>query len=105
MATKKTTTALAVKNDNVSFLAGEAAQFAVRLGVELSGSVEERADMAAEHMNRSQRHMLASGVLLASIKAETEHGQFTELLEERGFVEGNHGEPAQFVVEKAFAER
>ena len=24
---------------------------------------------------------------------------------ERGFVEGNHGEPAQFVVEKAFAER
>ena len=23
----------------------------------------------------------------------------------RGFVEGNHGEPAQFVVEKAFAER
>jgi ferredoxin--NADP+ reductase len=28
-----------------------------------------------------------------------------ELLGERGFVEGNHGEPAQFVVEKAFAER
>ena len=27
------------------------------------------------------------------------------LLEERGFVEGNHGEPADFVVEKAFAER
>jgi ferredoxin--NADP+ reductase len=27
------------------------------------------------------------------------------LLAERGFVEGNHGEPAQFVVEKAFAER
>jgi ferredoxin/flavodoxin---NADP+ reductase len=27
------------------------------------------------------------------------------LLNERGFVEGNHGEPAQFVVEKAFAER
>jgi ferredoxin--NADP+ reductase len=27
------------------------------------------------------------------------------LLTERGFVEGNHGEPAQFVVEKAFAER
>jgi ferredoxin--NADP+ reductase len=27
------------------------------------------------------------------------------LLGERGFVEGNHGEPAQFVVEKAFAER
>ncbi|MFT6670212.1 MAG: ferredoxin--NADP+ reductase [Afipia broomeae] len=28
-----------------------------------------------------------------------------KLLEERGFVEGNHGEPADFVVEKAFAER
>jgi len=28
-----------------------------------------------------------------------------ELLSKRGFVEGNHGEPAQFVVEKAFAER
>jgi len=28
-----------------------------------------------------------------------------ELLNARGFVEGNHGEPAQFVVEKAFAER
>ena len=27
------------------------------------------------------------------------------LLGERGLVEGNHGEPAQFVVEKAFAER
>src|SRR5207245_3056537 len=26
------------------------------------------------------------------------------LLNGRGFVEGNHGEPAQFVVEKAFAE-
>jgi len=23
----------------------------------------------------------------------------------RGFVEGNHGEPADFVIEKAFAER
>jgi ferredoxin--NADP+ reductase len=27
------------------------------------------------------------------------------LLTGKGFVEGNHGEPAQFVVEKAFAER
>jgi ferredoxin/flavodoxin---NADP+ reductase len=27
------------------------------------------------------------------------------LLSDRGFVEGNHGEPGQFVVEKAFAER
>jgi len=28
-----------------------------------------------------------------------------KLLEDRGFVEGNHGEPGDFVVEKAFAER
>jgi ferredoxin/flavodoxin---NADP+ reductase len=28
-----------------------------------------------------------------------------ELLGAKGFVEGNHGEPGQFVVEKAFAER
>jgi ferredoxin--NADP+ reductase len=28
-----------------------------------------------------------------------------ELLSARGFAEGNHGEPGQFVVEKAFAER
>ncbi len=27
------------------------------------------------------------------------------LLLDRGFIEGNHGEPGQFVVEKAFAER
>jgi ferredoxin--NADP+ reductase len=27
------------------------------------------------------------------------------LLSDAGFAEGNHGEPAQFVVEKAFAER
>ena len=27
------------------------------------------------------------------------------LLVGKGFTEGNHGEPAQFVVEKAFAER
>ena len=27
------------------------------------------------------------------------------LLKGQGFVEGNHGEPGQFVVEKAFAER
>jgi ferredoxin/flavodoxin---NADP+ reductase len=27
------------------------------------------------------------------------------LLAARGFVEGNHGEPGQFVVEKAFVER
>ena len=33
------------------------------------------------------------------------HHWIRALLNARGFVEGNHGEPAQFVVEKAFAER
>jgi ferredoxin--NADP+ reductase len=28
-----------------------------------------------------------------------------EMLDGRGFIEGNHGEPGQFVIEKAFAER
>jgi len=28
-----------------------------------------------------------------------------EMLDARGFIEGNHGEPGQFVIEKAFAER
>ena len=27
------------------------------------------------------------------------------LLRHKGFIEGNHGEPGQFVVEKAFVER
>lgn len=30
---------------------------------------------------------------------------FRRILDERGFVEGNHGEPGDFVVEKAFVER
>jgi ferredoxin--NADP+ reductase len=28
-----------------------------------------------------------------------------ERLDGHGFIEGNHGEPGQFVIEKAFAER
>lgn len=63
----------------------DVAAFAGGLGIDLTGSIDERANLAAEHMNRSQRHMLASGLLLASIKAECEHGRFAELVEERGF--------------------
>lgn len=112
MAKKATTprTAVAAKTDNVvGFdLAGEAAQFAIRLGVELSGSVEDRADLAAEHMSRSQRHMLAAGVLLMSIKQEADHGKFTELLESRGFEERaaqRSMQYAQFVLSRPEDER
>lgn len=85
------------KSDNVAVLAPAAGQglaitdevhsFAATLGIELSGTLDERADRAAEHMNRSQRHMLASGLLLASIKNACEHGEFLELIQDRGFEE------------------
>lgn len=72
------------KSDDVVAFDGMA-EFAVRLGVELSGSVEERADSAAQHMSRSQRHMLASGILLLSIKSDCDHGRFNELIADHSF--------------------
>lgn len=90
MAKKNTTTAVATveaKSADVGAFAATAqiTAFAQGLGIDLTGTVDERANMAAEHMNRSQRHMLASGLLLASIKAECEHGKFVSVVEERGF--------------------
>lgn len=90
MAKAPKTTAVAVvdaKLPNVGQFArsGEAIAFAAALGVDLEGPLNDRADLAAAHMNRSQRHMLASGLLLASIKADCDHGEFTRLTEERGF--------------------
>lgn len=76
------------KTDIVSLFeshAVEAAEMAEQLGVDLKVSVADRVDMAATHMSRSQRHMLAAGILLASIKADSEHGQFIPLIESRGF--------------------
>lgn len=66
------------KNDDV-------VAFAVRLGADLGATLSERADSAAAHMNRSQRSMLAAGLLLASIRSECQHGEFLALIEERGF--------------------
>ena len=40
--------------------------------------------------------LCGSPAMLADLRA---------ILEQRGFVEGNHSEPGQFVVEKAFVER
>lgn len=78
------------------------------LHIDLTGSHDERANMAAEHMNRSQRHMLAAGLLLASIKAECDHGEFTALVAARGFEERAARKAmqyAQFVLSQPEAER
>jgi ferredoxin--NADP+ reductase len=32
-------------------------------------------------------------------------GEMRELLDDRDFAEGNHGEPGEFVIEKAFVEK
>ncbi|MBN9587364.1 MAG: ferredoxin--NADP reductase, partial [Afipia sp.] len=55
-------------------------------------------DIALPGLNSAQDRVMMCGspALLVDMK---------ELLIDRGFVEGNHGEPADFVIEKAFAER
>lgn len=68
-------------------ITADVGRFAAALGIDLAGTWEERADRAAESMNRSQRYMLASGLLLASVKAECQHGEFTGLIAARGFEE------------------
>lgn len=82
--------------------------WAAGLGIELGGTLDDRADRAAEHMNRSQRHMLASGLLLASIKDACEHGEFTALIAERGFEERSAQRAmqyAEFVFSRPESER
>lgn len=83
------TTDVAAKLDNVDQFAGSHGEqlksLAASLGVDLGGSLVDMADRAAEHMNRSQRHMLASGLLLMRIKLQCEHGEFLQLVQERGF--------------------
>jgi len=76
------------KSDIVSFFethADDALALADELGIELDGSPNEQADRAAEHMSRSQRHMLAAGLLLGRLKASAGHGRFLTLIEARGF--------------------
>lgn len=89
-------------------ITSEIVAYASRLGADLEAPVEDRADRAAEHMNRSQRHELASGLLLASIKAECEHGEFLDLLAERGFEERSARRAmqyAQFILSRSDDER
>jgi hypothetical protein len=85
------------KSDNVSHLVEAApgqdtaltttpaADFAAQLSVDMAGTVADRADSAVLYMNRSHRNLLAAGLLLCTIKEETEHGAFSSLLAERGF--------------------
>lgn len=99
-----------VESDNaVGFeISDNVVAFAAGLGVDLSGSAEERVDNAAQHMNRSQRHMLATGLLLASVKSECQHGEFMTLIEARGFEERSAQRAmqyAQFVLSRPEAER
>lgn len=61
-----------------------------------SGKLFEDISLPPLDAARDRVMMCGSPALLVDTK---------KLLEERGFVEGNHGEPADFVVEKAFAER
>ncbi|MBY0236124.1 MAG: hypothetical protein K2W93_14180 [Burkholderiaceae bacterium] len=104
------TAVVEIQNGNVRRfeITADVAVFAASIGIELGGTLDERADRAAEHMNRSQRHMLASGLLLASIKEGCEHGEFIQLIEERGFEERNARRAmqyAQFVLSRSDDER
>ncbi|MCU7371591.1 hypothetical protein PEC18_12210 [Paucibacter sp. O1-1] len=78
------------------------------MNIDLSGSVDQRADRAADHMNMSQRHMLASGLLLGSIKADCAHGEFLALIEERGFEQRSAQRAmqyAQFILSRSESDR
>lgn len=82
--------------------------YAESLSIDLTGSLDDRADRAADHMNRSQRHMLASGLLLGSIKSECEHGEFLGLIEQRGFearAAQRAMQYAQFILSRSDEER
>lgn len=84
------------------------ADFAAQIGLELSGTLGDRADAAAVHMNRSHRHRMAAGLLLLSIKAECAHGEFMQIVSERGFGQrtaNREMDYAEFVLTRSAAER
>lgn len=88
MAKNKSTTAVVdskVADVRQFAITPEVSAWAAGFGIELSGTQADLADRAAEHMNRSQRHMLASGLLLLALKDSCQHGEFLELVEERDF--------------------
>jgi ferredoxin--NADP+ reductase len=61
-----------------------------------SGKLFEDIGLLKLDAGRDRVMMCGSPALLTDTKS---------ILEQRGFIEGNHGEPGHFVVEKAFAER
>lgn len=79
----------ATKSDNVVRFekGGNVVAFAKSLGVQLEGSIAERADLAAMHSSASTRHEVATGLLLLSIKSELQHGDYLPVIEARGFDE------------------
>lgn len=116
MAKKTQTQAVALveakSDDVVGFaLTPDVEAFAVRVNVGNSifqAPLDERADYAADHMNRSQKHMLAAGLLLLSIKADAEHGAFAQLIADRGFEERAAQRAmtyAEFMISRPAAER
>lgn len=76
-----------IKCDNVvTFeITDEVQSLAQRFGLNLHDSHEVRIERAAQNMNRSVQYLLAAGIDLLALRADCEHGVFSELLEERGF--------------------
>lgn len=62
-----------------------AVTLAARFGLALDDSKEVRFERAAQNMNRSMHCMVAAGLDLLSLQVECEHGEFLNLIEERGF--------------------
>lgn len=57
---------------------------AVRLGIDLAATEDERLSLAVTKTNRAVRLIVEAGVLFLSIKDECEHGAFTERLDQIG---------------------
>jgi ferredoxin--NADP+ reductase len=61
-----------------------------------SGKLFEDTGLASLDQTLDRVMLCGSPHMLADLKA---------LLEEKGFIEGNHGEPGDYVIEKAFVEK
>lgn len=73
------------KNDTLSFLNLQVAEYSKQISIDLTASIEECWDAARGHAEAHQRHFAAKGLYLLRIKEATEHGVFIEELERRGF--------------------
>lgn len=75
-----------IKNDQLSDLV-VAPDFAVKIAIDLSASVEARWESARQHEELGKARFAAMGLLLLSIRKEMPHGEFLPELERRGFEE------------------